>query len=99
MASKIKLRRWDVTEHLQTEKEIAAYLEAAAEADDPKLMAVALGDVARARNMSQLARDAGMTREGLYKALSGKSNPSFATIAKITKAMGLEITFRPAKVA
>lgn len=95
MATKIKLRRWDVADYLQTEEEIAAYLEAAAEQNEPELMAVALGDVARARNMSQLAREVGMTREGLYKALSSEGNPSFATIMKVAKALGLKLGFQP----
>lgn len=99
MTTQVKLRRWDVVDHLQSEAEIAAYLDAAAEAGDSKSVAVALGDVARARNMSQLARDAGISREGLYKALSGEGNPSFATIAKVARALGMEITFKPAGAA
>ena len=65
-------------------------------ADDPAFLAAALGDVARARNMSQLARDTGLTREGLYKALSGKGNPTLDTVMKIAKALGLRLTFKPA---
>lgn len=93
-----KFYRYDTAEHLETEEDIAAYLEAVMEegADDPGFIAHALGIVARARNMSQLARDAGMTREGLYKALSGDGNPSFATVTKVAKALGLRIAFQPA---
>ena len=62
---------------------------------DPALIAAALGDIARARNMSQLARDTGMTREGLYKALSGEGNPSFATVTKVARALGFKLTLAP----
>lgn len=87
--------RWDAADHLKTEEDIAAYLEACAEENDPALMAAALGDVARARNMSQLARDTGLTREGLYKALSADGNASFATISKVANALGFRLEFRP----
>ena len=70
------------------------YLEACAEENNPTLMAQALGAIARARNMSQLARDTGLTREGLYKALSGDGNPSLATVMKVAHTLGLQITFR-----
>lgn len=97
----LKTTRWDSAAYLKTEKDIAGYLKAAmAEGgDDPAFIAHALGVVARARNMSQLARDAGMTREGLYKALSGEGNPSFATVVKVARAMGLQLTFKLAKAA
>ena len=87
--------RYDTADYLKTESDIAAYLEACLEQDDPALLAAALGDVARARNMSQLARDTGMTREGLYKALSGQGNPSFATVMKVAQALGLKLSFKP----
>jgi probable addiction module antidote protein len=63
---------------------------------DPALITAALGDIARARNLSQLARDTGMSREGLYKALSGEGNPSFATVMKVARALGLRLSFKPA---
>lgn len=90
--------RYDSADYLKTEDDIAAYLEAIMDedGDDPALIAHALGVVARARNMSQLARDAGMTREGLYKALSGEGNPSFATVLKVARALGLRVAFQPA---
>lgn len=90
--------RYDSADYLKTEDEILAYLDAvmAEGGDDPALLAHALGVVARARNISQLARDTGMSREGLYKALSGEGNPSFATIAKVAKALGLRINFTSA---
>ena len=81
---------WDSAEYLKTEGDIAAYLEASfAEApDDPAFLVHALGVVARARNMSQLARETGLTREGLYKAFSVDGNPSFGTVLKVADAMG-----------
>jgi len=88
--------RYDTAEYLKTEEDIAAYLDACAEDGDPSLIAAALGDIARARNISQLARDTGMTREGLYKALSGEGNPSFATVLKVASALGLRISFQAA---
>lgn len=90
---------YDAADYLKTEDDIAAYLEAVMEEDDPAVIALALGTIARARNVSELARDVGMSREGLYKALSGNSKPSFATILKITKALGLQLSFKPRSVA
>jgi probable addiction module antidote protein len=86
--------RWDSAEHLKTDEDIRLYLEACIEeaGDDPAFIVHALGVIARARNISQLARDTGLTREGLYKALSPEGNPSFATVAKVAKALGLQIT-------
>lgn len=92
-------KRFDVADYLETAEDIAAYLEAAAEAaaedGDPAPLVTALGTIARARNMSKLARDAGMTREGLYKALSPDGNPSFGTVAKVARALGLEVSLKP----
>lgn len=90
---KITLRKWDVVEHLKNEEDMAAYLEAAIEeaGDDAAFIAKVLGDIARARGMSQLAKDTGLGRESLYKALSGEGNPSFATILKVTRALGLRL--------
>lgn len=85
---------YDTADYLKTDEEIMAYLETCAEENDPALMAHALGTIARARNMSQLARDTGLTREGLYKALSGDGNPSLATVMKVAHALGLKLTFR-----
>jgi len=85
--------RYDVAEHLRTPEEMAAYLEACLEeADgDAAFIAKALGDIARAKGMSQVARDAGVSRESLYKALSGERIPGFDTILKVTKALGLRL--------
>ena len=96
--STIKTRPWDSAEHLRTEQEIALYLEACFEeaGDDAAFIAKALGNVARARGMTQLAKDTGLGRESLYKALSGEGNPSFATVMKVTHALGLQLTTKPA---
>ncbi len=94
-----KFSRWDAADFLRTEQDMAAYLEACIEEDagDGRLVQAALGDIARARSMTRLARETGLTREGLYKALSGEGNPSFATILKVARALGLELHFRPAR--
>ena len=85
-----KAARWDSAEYLKSEADITAYLDACFEeaGDDPAFLTHALGVAARARNMSQLARDSGLTREGLYKALSAEGNPSFGTVLKVADAMG-----------
>ena len=78
----LETTKWDSAEHLKTEEDMAAYLEACLEeaGDDPAFIAKALGVIARARGMTQLARDSGLSRESLYRALSGEGNPEFATI-------------------
>ena len=87
----VKLKKWDVVEHLKTDEDMSLYLEACLEDGDPALIAAALGDIARARGMSQVARDAGLSRESLYRALSGEGNPEFSTIMKVIKALGLKL--------
>ena len=84
---------WDAAEHLRTRDDARLYLQACAEEDpgDGSLIRAALNDVARAGNMSGLARDAGMSREGLYKALSKDGNPTFATVVRIARALGLQV--------
>jgi probable addiction module antidote protein len=93
-AAKETFSRWDAADHLKTKAQIAAYLDACMEAtgDDSALLAAALGDIARARGMAQLAKATGLTREGLYKSLAADGNPSFATILKVMKALGLKLT-------
>ena len=88
----LKLRKWDSVEHLKTDEDMAAYLEACLEeaGDDAAFIAKALGNIARAKGMTQLSKDTGLGRESLYKALSGEGNPSFATILKVTHALGLK---------
>ncbi len=84
-------RPWDAAENLQSEADMVAYLEVAFEDGDPSLIAAALGDIARARGMTQVARDAGLRRESLYKALSAEGHPEFATIMKVLGALGLRL--------
>ncbi len=85
--------RYDVAEHLRTPEEMAAYLEASFEEanGDAAFIAKALGDIARAKGMSQVARDSGLSRESLYKALSGDRSPDFDTILKVLSALGLKL--------
>jgi probable addiction module antidote protein len=97
--TKLKTKRWDSASHLKSEADIAAYLNACIEegGDDPAFLAHALGVVARARNVSQLARDTGLTRSGLYQVFSGKGNPTFATVAKVARALGYRVQFAPVR--
>lgn len=90
-----KFSPFDTADYLDSEEGVSGYLEACAEDGDPALIAAALGDIARARNLSALAREVGMTRAGLYKALSQDGNPSFATIVKVAQALGLEVSIKP----
>jgi probable addiction module antidote protein len=87
----MKFRTWDVVEYLKTEEDMVLYFDACLEEGDPALITAALGDIARAKGMSQVARDAGISREGLYKALSSEGNPEFATVLKVMKALGLKL--------
>jgi probable addiction module antidote protein len=93
---KTTTKPWDPAEHLETDEYMAAFLEAALEEGDPALVAAALGDIARAKGMTQVARDAGLGRESLYKALSASGNPEFATIMKVIAALGLKLHAAPA---
>ena len=97
---KVKTTRYDVAEHLRTPEEMAAYLEACLEeADgDAAFIAKALGNIARAKGMSDVARDAGLSRESLYKALSGERNPGFDTILKVVQALGLRLHAQPGRL-
>jgi|ERR1700687_5736446 probable addiction module antidote protein len=89
--SKIKTTPWDAAAYLKSDADIAHYLEAAFEDGDPSLMAAALGDVARAKGMTQIAQAAGLGRESLYKALSKEGNPEFATVLKVMHALGFKL--------
>jgi probable addiction module antidote protein len=86
--------RYDTADYLKSEEDMVAYLEACMEeaGDDPSFIAHALGNIARARGMAQLAKETGLTREGLYKALSKDSNPSLGTVLKVMRALGLKFT-------
>ena len=86
-----KALTYDAAEFLETDEDIVAYLNAALEDGDPSLVSAALGDIARARGMTQLAKDTGITRDGLYKALSPTGNPSFSTVQKVVKALGFRL--------
>ena len=96
---KTTTKPWDPAEHLKTDEDMAAYLEAALEEGDPALIAAALGDIARAKGMTQVARDTGLGRESLYKALSATGNPEFATVIKVVSALGLKLHAAPASAA
>ena len=89
----IKLRKWDSAEYLKTDEDMVFYLEACLEeaGDDAAFIAKALGTIARAKGMTQLARETGFGRESLYKALSGQGNPSFSTILKVMSALGIRL--------
>jgi probable addiction module antidote protein len=89
--NKIRTTKWDAANHLKTNKDIIEYLEAVLEEGDAGLVAAALGDVARARGMSKIAKAAGLGRESLYKALSAEGNPEFATVLKVLSSLGLKL--------
>jgi probable addiction module antidote protein len=93
----VATRPWDPAEHLVTAEDVAAYLNAALEDGDPALVVAALGDIARAQGMAQIARATGLGRESLYKALSPTGNPEFATILKVVAALGLRLHVEPAQ--
>lgn len=92
----LKLTRWDSSEYLDSDEAIQAYLDACMDEanGDPAFIVHALGVIARAKNMSQLARDTGISREGLYKAFSKQGNPTFATVAKVATALGLSLELK-----
>jgi probable addiction module antidote protein len=92
-ATAVKTSPYDVAEHLRTPQEMAAYLDAWLEEapDDAAGIAKALGNIARAKGMTQVAKDAGLSRESLYRALSAEGNPSFATVLKVAKALGMKL--------
>ena len=89
--AKTRTRPWDPAEHLETEEDMAAYLNVALEDGDLGLIMAALGDIARARKMTVVAQEAGLGRESLYKSLSANGNPEFATVLKVVRALGLRL--------
>jgi probable addiction module antidote protein len=91
--------KWDLAEHLDNEERITLFLEAIFEDGDPRVIAAAIGEIANARGMSQVARQAGLSRESLYKALSENGNPEFATVLRVVKALGFDLTVSPHKPA
>ena len=90
----VNIKDWDASEYLTSEQDAIDYLDAVAETGDPKLMQAAIGDVAKARGMGQIAKEAGVGRESLYKSLSHDGNPSFATILKVIHALGGRISIQ-----
>ena len=92
IAKRTNTRAWDAAEHLKSDEDITAYLNAAFEDGDPALIAAALGDIARAKGMTSVARSAGLGRESLYKALSADGHPELATVMKVVQALGLKLT-------
>ncbi len=91
--AKLKLRKWDSAAYLKTEEDIALYWDACLDeaAEDPAFITAALATIAKAHGMTALARETGLTREGLYKALSPDGNPEFATVMKVIRALGLHL--------
>jgi probable addiction module antidote protein len=88
----LKTTPYDSADYLNSDKALVAYLEEALDTDDPGFIAQALGTVARARGMSQIAKDTGLSRESLYKALSANGNPEFSTVIRVMKALGLKFS-------
>ena len=97
--AKTKTYRWDAADHLKTKADIAAYLEAALQEGDAATVTAALGDIARAKGMAQIARNTRLGRESLYKALSPSGRPAFATVFTVTRAVGLSLHAEPTRPA
>jgi probable addiction module antidote protein len=94
----LKTRPWDAAEHLDTPEAVAAYLEAALEDGDPHLISAAIGDVARARGMSTLSKETGLSRESLYRSLSAEGNPELGTVLKVMGTWGVRFEVKPAAI-
>ena len=92
----VELKKWDIQDHLKTDEDRQAYLEAALEeaGDDPVYIAHILGDIAKSYSMTKLAQETGLSREGLYKSFGKQGNPSFVTVSKVANALGLKLTFQ-----
>jgi probable addiction module antidote protein len=102
MSKKLKvseLQEFDAAEYLSTEEDVAAYLTTVLEENDPALLAAAIGDIARARGMTQVAKDSGIAREALYKALRPGSEPRFETISRVCAALGVRLVAQPIHLA
>jgi len=93
--AKLQTYPWDASDYLETKEDIIAYLEAAFEEGDPSLVTAALGDIARSKGMTRIARGTGLGRESLYKALSTEGNPEFVTVLKVLRALGLRLQVVP----
>lgn len=92
----VKLVAFDAARYLENDEAIAEYMTAVLEVNDPDLLLLALGDVARAKGMAQVAKDAGLGRESLYKALAPGAKPRFETVMKVARALGVKFTVQPA---
>ena len=92
---RLKVTRWDIADYLDTDERIRGFLGEIIKEDDPALLAAALGDVARAKGMTNIANETGLGRESLYKSLSKTGNPSFATVQKVLSALGLKFSVVP----
>jgi probable addiction module antidote protein len=91
------MRRWDASTYLRDDQEMVAYIQSALEEGDPSVITAALGDIARAKGMTRIARQAGLGRESLYKALSPDGNPEFATVLRVLEALGLRLKAVPVR--
>lgn len=89
--------KWEIMDYLDNPTIIAEYINAALESEDPELIKTALGDVARARGMTQLSKDTGLAREALYRALSEKGDPKLSTLFGVMKALGIQLSAKPAR--
>lgn len=95
----LKTTRWDAADYLKTKDDVVAYLDAALEDGDPELLKAALGDIARSKGMTEIAKAAGLGRSSLYRALSPDGNPEFATVASVLKALGLRLSVAHARAS
>ncbi len=95
--TKTKTKRWDAADYLKSDRDVIAYLEAAFEDGDSGVVAAALGDIARAKGMTRIARQAGLGRESLYKALSAGGNPELGTVLRVVRALGIRLHAVPAR--
>ena len=95
--AKTKTKRWDAADYLKTDRDVIAYLEAAFEDGDSGVVAAALGDIARAKGMTKVARQAGLGRESLYKALSADGNPELGTVLRVVRALGIKLHAVPVR--
>jgi probable addiction module antidote protein len=95
----LKTTRWDAAETLDTKDDVVAYLNAALEDGDPELLKLVLGDIARSKGMTEIAKAAGLARSNLYKALSPDGNPEFTTVASVLKALGLRLSVARERVS
>jgi probable addiction module antidote protein len=93
--NKVTTYQWDAAEHLETKEDMVAYLESALEDGDPNLVVAALGDIARSKGMTNIARETGLGRESLYKSLSLEGNPEFATVLRVIQSLGIRLRATP----